>query len=296
MTNISEDSINFGKYKNLTIKELLKDRKYCKWLLEQDWFSQQYEYLSNRIKNHDPKKAFLMQVETKGSFYNDYEYFNLTPLNKIELSEIDKQCYSYYLEIINNLREQIYDNVSGNPYNVKLSPSWLKKFEKKYAMSRDIFKEFISSNDLKLITTIIEDIKLQGNIVYKGNKTFQIAKDNSKKQEKFWEDLLKKYYGDNITVQYKYLNCIFDFLNINSSILYECKLSLKNFNQDQFNKYSSIMNTYQIIYLIGYDCILSIKDKILYTTDKEKYRKHLIQNNVLNEFKIKGLEKIESFF
>ena len=56
------------------------------------------------------------------------------------------------------------------------------------------------------------------------------------------------------------------------------------------------MNTYQIIYLIGYDCILSIKDKILYTTDKEKYRKHLIQNNVLNEFKIKGLEKIESFF
>ena len=43
MTNISEDSINFGKYKNLTIKELLKDRKYCKWLLEQDWFSQQYE-------------------------------------------------------------------------------------------------------------------------------------------------------------------------------------------------------------------------------------------------------------
>ena len=36
------DSITFGKYKNGTLKDVLKDRKYCEWLVKQKWFQENY--------------------------------------------------------------------------------------------------------------------------------------------------------------------------------------------------------------------------------------------------------------
>jgi hypothetical protein len=35
----------FGIHNGKELKEVLRDRKYCKWLLEQNWFSEKYEYL-----------------------------------------------------------------------------------------------------------------------------------------------------------------------------------------------------------------------------------------------------------
>ena len=44
------DTITFGKYKNKNLKVMLKDRKYCKWFLEQPELKNKYEYLYNKVK------------------------------------------------------------------------------------------------------------------------------------------------------------------------------------------------------------------------------------------------------
>ena len=64
---------------------------------------------------------------------------------------------------------------------------------------------------MKSIARIIEDVKKEGGIDYKGAKSFLIAKDNSLKQEEYWKIILKKYYGEQIGCQYKIDNCHFDF-------------------------------------------------------------------------------------
>ena len=42
---LSINSINFGKYKGDILENMLKDRKYCNWLIGEDWFQKNYEYL-----------------------------------------------------------------------------------------------------------------------------------------------------------------------------------------------------------------------------------------------------------
>ncbi|MBZ5782277.1 hypothetical protein, partial [Klebsiella aerogenes] len=74
-----------------------------------------------------------------------------------------------------------------NPFDIKAPSSWLKDFEKKTELNRDVFKEFLASYSLPNIPYIIEDIKKVGGIEYKGAKSFIIAKNNSLKQEEFWE-------------------------------------------------------------------------------------------------------------
>ena len=54
--------ITFGKYKDKDLTDLLKDRKYCAWLIEQDWFKESYEYLYNSLIKYDPKKFFFSEV------------------------------------------------------------------------------------------------------------------------------------------------------------------------------------------------------------------------------------------
>jgi hypothetical protein len=62
INELNINTITFGKYKNKDIEDILKDRKYCKWLLEQDWFIKNYEYLFNRINEYDPKKYFINEI------------------------------------------------------------------------------------------------------------------------------------------------------------------------------------------------------------------------------------------
>jgi hypothetical protein len=272
------NTITFGKYKDKKIETILKDRKYSKWLLEQDWFQKNYEYLYNRVKNYDPKKYFINDIKQTENinFLESYIYFNLKSLEKIDLSlnENEKNCYNYYLILINDLKNKIIERIENsmeNPFDIKAPTKWLQNFEKDTGLKRDDFKEFINSYELPNITYIIEDIKKQGGLEYKGAKSFLIAKDNSKKQEKFWEDILKKKYGDDIATQFKYENCFFDFINISENIIYECKIGLKDFNQEQYNKYLLALNKYKIIYLIADDCIINMDSKIIYTTDEIKY-------------------------
>ena len=312
---LNPDLITFGKYKDLTLSDLLKDRKYCSWLLKQPWFARQYEYLYNRIVEHTPKKYFVtlphyvISVENKEDveqFIEKYEYFHLCPLEelKISLSDQEKICYKYYLEMIQSLREKLHDNLyEENPYDIKAPSSWLNKFEKTYNIPRDVFKLFLTAYELPNIPYIIEDIKKMGGIEYKGAKSFLIAKENSLKQEEFWENILKLKYGDEIAVQYKYKNCFFDFVRIKSMTLYECKLNLKDFDLDQYNKYTITLGNYSLIYLISNDCIIDIPDGKIFTIDFTKYYSYLMSikepskfDSLILTFDLVKLNSLEDYF
>lgn len=299
---LDENTITFGKYKDKDFKILLKDRKYCEWLVKQEWFKNNYEYLYNKVSEYNPKNFFHTKPEYKTEnvniehFIMEYPYFYLKPLEdlKINLSEDEKICYKFYIKKIEELKNQIGDNI--NPFDIKAPKSWLKKFEDTYKIKRETFKDFLNSNELPNIPYIIEDIKKQGGLIYKGAKSYLIAKEKSLIQEKFWENILKKYYGEDIGTQYKFKNCFFDFINIKLNTLYECKLGIKDFNKKQYDKYCLTLGTYKFIYLISTDCIIDIDKKTLFTIDKEKYLNEINSKDLIKGFQIKILNSIEDFF
>ena len=131
MSNLTETTITFGKYKNKDLSSMLKDRNYCSWLIEQDWFLKNYEYLHNRLKEYCPKKLFVPEIKIDSStlekLLETYPYFHLIPISelKINLSENEKICYEYYIKLIKNIIEKLTDNLDENPYNIKAPSGWL---------------------------------------------------------------------------------------------------------------------------------------------------------------------------
>lgn len=288
MSELSQESITFGKYKGSTIHSVLKDRKYCEWLLKQDWIEEQYEFLYNRVKEYDPVSYFLKQPPESEEFIQKYSYFNLRDPDEISLplTQSEKNCYEYYLRMVDELRERIQrrlEDCEPNPYNIKAPVKWLKAFELEYDENREDFKQFINSYDLPNIPYIVEDIKKEGGIKYKGAQSFNIAKKRSLKQEKYWEEILKERYGEDVSVQFKYENCIFDFLNISTNTIFECKLGLKDFNSEQHRKYKLLLGKYRIVYIIGYDAVIVIEQGKIYTSDPDKYRFYQEQIPVMKD-------------
>lgn len=270
---LAEDTITFGKYNGLTLDKLLRDRKYCSWLLtnDQSWFKEKYEFLYNRIKEYNPSSLFLpkksltlSEAIDPADFCNRYEYFNLTEPSSLQakLNDNDYKSYLFYYTVIQGIKEQILNSMS---YDIKSPTKWLIKFETETKLSRDILKEFLEAHDLLNIICIVERIKKEGGIDFKGAKSFIIAKERSVKQETYWEDILKGIYGEDVSVQFKYQKCIFDFIHINKNTLYECKLSFKDFSPKQYRKYLQILDNYNIIYLIGYDTVVNFEKKCVYT-------------------------------
>lgn len=294
------NSITFGKYKGRSLEIMLKDRDYCKWIVNEDWFQTNYEYLYNRVLEYNPRDFFLSKNTTESqNFIGNYKYFNLKTIEEIDnegylnLTNIEKECYKYYLNLIQDLKNKIYSRIENNKENIfdiKAATKWLKTFETETGLERTQFKEFINSYDLPNLPYIIEDIKLEGGIQYKGAKSFIIAKQNSLKQETFWEEILKELYGEDISCQYKYEKCIFDFLNISKNILYECKISLKDYNQNQHRKYLLSLNKYNIMYLIDTNCVIDMNKKLIYTTNPSEYLLYIYNIPLLP--KISGLDEI----
>ena len=286
MSELNTDTITFGKYKDKTLGDILKDRSYCSWLLKQDWFKQQYEYIYNRVKEYDPLIYFFKPINTdKKDFIYTYQYFNLYDIDEINLNltENEKICYLFYKKLIKELYDTIIANINKdveNPYNIKAPVRWLKRFEKETTLDRKEFKTFLSSYSLLNIPYIVEKIKMEGGIEYKGAKSFLIAKQNSEKQENYWEKILKDKYSEDIGTQFKFKNCIFDFIHINNNIIYECKLGIKDFNGNQYKKYRTALERYNIIYIIAYDCIINMLKKCIYTNKVENYEKILSNINL----------------
>lgn len=274
-TELNLDTVTFGKYKDRTLKEVLKDRSYCAWLLKQDWFKGQYEYLYNRVKEYDPLKRFIHSKQnTNVDFLSTYTYFNMRSVESVfdKTTDIDYPCYQYYYDTIRKIKK----SVKKGCFDIKTPSKWLQQFEEKYNLPRTTLKEFLSSNGLANITSIIEDVRKHGNMEYKGAKAFLIAKENSSKQEHYWGEILSKVYHEHLGTQYKYNNCFFDFLVIRDRVIYECKLSIANFNEEQYNKYLIALEQYKIVYLINTDCIIDMQQQILFTINSEKYRIQLM--------------------
>ena len=275
--SLEQDSITFGKYKGKYLSDIVRDRKYCEWLIYQAWFQTNYEYLYNRVKDYKPLSYFYNNDKIENEdFLENYLYFNLLPLKdiKLDLTDTDKICYEFYLELISELKEKIYERMEDekdNPFDIKAPVKWLQNFEQKTTLKRDVFKEFMYAYDLPNIPYIIERIKKEGGIEYKGAQSFNIAKSRSEDQEKWWENILKDKYGEDIGTQFKYEKCIFDFINISTNTIFECKLGLKDFNEDQHTKYKLALQKYRIIYLIDRDCVIYMEKKCLYTTNTDKY-------------------------
>ena len=308
---LTTESITFGKYKGFTLEHVLKDRDYCKWLLGQDWFENSYEYLYNRLKEYNPKDYFLKGFDSTGEFLNDYEYFNLNRPDEVSLplTEGEKICYSYYLGMIDDLRNKIYDrmeNEEENAYDIKAPTNWLKHFEKTCGIPRGEFKIFLSAYELPNIPYIVERIKEEGGLEYKGAKSFLIAKERSEEQEKWWEGVLKDRYGEELGAQFKYQNCIFDFLNISTNTIFECKLGLKDFCDEQYRKYKLSLDKYRIIYLIGRDGVINMEKKEIYTTNKGYYDEYLVHiplmkepsylDKLIEEFNVVEVEDVSGLF
>jgi hypothetical protein len=320
------DILTFGKYVNTHINDVLKDRKYCEWLLKQDWFENGYPYLHKKIISYEPLSYFLKNFEyykknknqsyiDVNDFFNNYHYFNLLPIEKISciLNDNEKICYIYYLQSIQELKKKIkvrQTNLDENIFDIKAPSKWLQKFEEnqnqEIKITREDFKNFLNSFELPNITSIVEDIKKQGNLEYKGSKSFLIAKKRSVEQEKYWEDILKEKFNEFINVQFKFENCFFDFINIVTNTIYECKLGLKDFNEEQYNKYLLLTkNKYNIIYLISHDCVINIENETIFTTNIKNYLLYQINIPLLNnptffdelifDFKICEVEDLKFF-
>ena len=295
-TELYIDTITFGKYKGSTLKVMLKDLKYCKWLINEEWFERGYEYLYNIVKSYNPREYFINNTKNtnyENDFLNNYTYFNLKLIDNldIDLSDIDIVCYKYYLSLINDLKYKIIERLDkSNPYDIKSPTKWLQKFEKDTNLKREDFKNFICSYDLPNLTYIIEDIKKEGGIEYNGAKSFVIAKKKSLEQEEYWENILKDKYGDEIGIQFKFHNCFFDFINISSNTIYECKIGLKDYNDIQYQKYLLTLTEYNIIYLISNDCIININKKTIYTTNISYYL--IYKSNIFKILKPSKLDMI----
>lgn len=269
--------ITVGKYKGKYLKEMLRDRKYCSWLLEQAWFKESYEFLYNKVKEYDPKVYFIKEnEENEEDFVKDYKYFNLIRLEdlEIELTENEKICYSFYLKTLDDLQNKIEvrkTRKDSNIYDITAPSKWLQTFEKESLISREDFKEFINAYELPNITTIVEEIKKYGGIEYKGAQSYKIAKKRSSEQEIYWGDILKEKYKDELGTQFVYGECIFDFIHIPTNKIFECKLNFKDFDEKQFNKYQLTLDKYNIVYLIGKDCIIDTDMETIYTTNMKEH-------------------------
>ena len=276
--DLKVDTITFGKYKGQALETLLRDRQYCGYLMTQDWFTDSYTYLSSRISAYDPLPSFIGDVSPKGStlFVDVYPFFRLLPLEEVRsclplaLTSVEGKCYVWYREAVLSLKTKIQDRLSSgvdDPYNIKTPPKYLQKFEKDTGLIRDDLQAFLSSFDLRNITLIIEDLKKEAGIDFKGAKGFLIARERSMKQEKFWSKILKEMFGDHLSEQFKLENCKFDFINIKTSTVFEAKLGFKDFNEKQYTKYKLILNKFRIVYLIAESTIIDLNNKVIYTTD-----------------------------
>jgi hypothetical protein len=283
---LSQDIITFGKFNGKHINEMIRDRGYIKWITTQPWLPERYPYIYKYITEYKPFEHLCQSDEDKTvtDFVHTYKIFNLKKPEDVTIfdthgKDTDIICYRYYLSIVEILRGKIIERLEKsmeNPYDIKFSECWLVNFTNETNLQKYVFSEFIKAYELLPVTTIIKNIKYQGGIQYSRDIGFKIAKERSIEQENWWKNVLIGFYHEkDINTQYKYKNCIFDFIHIQKNIIFECKLGLKDFNNSQYVKYTLILNKYKIIYLISNDCLINIEQNILVTTNVDKYQLYI---------------------
>jgi hypothetical protein len=268
--------VTFGAYKGKHVNEMLKDRGLCAWLLKQDWFEARYTHLFRRVLDYEPRQ-YLLKDPPDGvdSFVECYPFFNLVDPEQadtpIGLTPTERTCFTAYVAMVDNLRQRIRtreDDGEENIYDIKAPTRLMIEFETEYALSRDAFKEFITAHDLPTIASIVEDIKREGGLEYKGRRAFLIAKERSLKQEAYWEEVLKSRFREDLGSQFKFDDCLFDFIVIPTRTVYECKLGFKDYQDAQYDKYTrALKGRYNVVYLIGEDTVIDMNSMKIYTSN-----------------------------
>lgn len=292
---IDKNILSFGEYKGWHIQDVLRIRGMRIWIRSKEFIKKDYEYIYNCAMEYNPREKFIDwdaipdQEKSKDNllFYDTYIFFHLLPysrLKNIQLRDnLEIMCYNYYFNLVSDLKSKVefrMENELENMYDIKAPKNWLNDLDKGTDettgdINRDMFKEFIEAYDLPNITEVVRDIKAAGGIEYKGHDARIISKRNSEKQEAHWEEILKGMSGDNIGIQFKHEKCIFDFINFEKKIVYECKLSLKDFDKKQYDKYLVTVDCYKIVYLISTDCVIDTQEMIVYTLNIPKYESYI---------------------
>ena len=256
---LTKTTFPIGKYRGADLSVVLRDRNYCKWLLNSHSdFETKYEYLYNRISDYNPLPELITEVTSTGRFVDEYRMFNLREIEDVtlELTPSDIACFKWYRSIITNLKTCILERLENDhpqPYAIKAPIALKKRFFNETGLDPSILDEMTKAYDLpNIISSVMKDIKNEAGVNYCGGSAFKIAKARSEHQEAFWETMLKMMYGESVDVQYEGVDkCIFDFINIESRTVFECKLGLTEFNVEQFKKYNSSLKQYNIVYIVG---------------------------------------------
>ena len=128
-----------------------------------EWFQTNYEYLHNRVQEYELHAYFFQRPPDDSEIFLEcYQFFHLTPVDELQLllTDDEKKCYTYYLRMIEELKEKIQErNDEENKFDIKAPTKWLKRFETESELKRSIFKEFLASYDLPNIPYLVERIK-----------------------------------------------------------------------------------------------------------------------------------------
>ena len=119
-----------------------------------------------------------------------------------------------------------------------------------------------------------------------------MTNDRSKTQEITLKSKLEIIWP-KVKYQYKFKNCIFDFILFERSIIFEAKLNKNAFSREQYDKYTKALPSYNIIYLIGLDELGYIEDNVNYTmkttkisSDIDEFKQQILFiNKVIYELK-----------
>jgi len=321
--SLTKTTFPIGKYRGSDLSVVLRDRNYCKWLLtSHSDFETKYEYLYNRISEYNPLSELVAEVVPTGGFVDDYSMFNLKDISEVTLSltPSDITCFQWYKGVLANLKTSILERIENehpNPYAIKAPIALKKKFSNDTGLDPSVLDEMTKAYDLpNIISVVMKDIKREAGIDYSGGSAFKIAKARSEHQEAFWETMLKLMYGESVDVQYEGVDkCIFDFINIESQTVFECKLGFSEFNVEQFKKYNSALKCYSIVYIVGNndtdirsnhhnDYIVDMVNKAIYVlgtqqADLETYILNIVNmknpsylDELITEFKVIGVDEM----
>ena len=322
--SLTKTTFPIGKYKGSDLSVVLRDRGYCKWLVtSHSDFETKYEYLYNRISEYDPLPQLIAETIPTGRFVDDYKMFNLKNVTRInlDLTPTDIICFQWYSGVLADLRTRILERIENdhpNPYAIKAPTSLKKKFIKDTALDPSVLDEMTKAYDLpNIISVVMKDIKREAGIEYSGGSAFKIAKARSEHQEAYWETMLKIMYGESVDVQYEGVDkCIFDFINIESQTVFECKLGFTEFNMEQFKKYNSALKCYSIVYIVGNndtdirsdhhnDYVIDMVNQAIYVLETQKADLETYILNIVNmkspsyldemlpTFEVRGIEKMD---
>ena len=254
----------------------------CRWCPEEKlWYCFNSNLYEVKMNFHN---IFSNKLFEKN--YLQIEYINdiISKSNEIGIPEnadhkFEEKYYSIYYSLINELLDYLTidycSKIKDKQYRINNGGKVIlqKKYDGKFTLDeKKIWKKF---NEYYIVPSFYDIVDTCKKIIDEQHISingWKIANHNSKNQELFWKENLQKLYP-KIRRQYKKGNCIFDYIDFESKIIFEAKLHYCNVVGSQFSKYRKMYPDFQIVYLIGIDKVSYINcfTQNYYDKLKKKY-------------------------